>query len=292
MVRFVAATTVSLVAGIVLGAWMLGRDTTAVEASNADPDKAYLGSSLPFEQQLLRLEQIIAEERDARMVLEDQLGALMDEIERIDSAGPRAFSERAASVEASRAERRDRTTARSADGFASAVQRFQQRRLGMLIDGGFSDDEARQIMRHESEAQYLAMQQAHDAQRRGEAPDFLAATQDSQSALRNQLGDSDYEKYLAAQGQPTAVQVLQVLESSPGSHAGLQPGDQIVSYNGERVFDVNDLRALTLQGTVGEEVVIEIERDGMRMQLSLPRGPVGISGPRAGMRNINWWGGT
>ena len=292
MVRLVAAIAVSLIAGIAVGGWLLGGDTTGGEASSGDLDSVYLDASLPIEQRLQRLEQIIAEERDARMVLEDQLGALIDEIERIDSAGPRAFGAQAASAEAGAAERRNRVTARSGDSFASAVQRFQDRRMQMLIDGGFSDDEARQILRHESEAQYLGMQQAHDAQRRGEAPDFLSATQDAQSALRDQLGDSDYEKYLAAQGQPTAVQVLQVLDSSPASRAGLQPGDQIVSYNGERVFDVNDLRALTLQGTVGEAVVLEIDRDGMRMQLSVPRGPVGISGPRAGMRNINWWGGT
>jgi len=96
---------------------------------------------------------------------------------------------------------------------------------------------------------------------------------------------------LQALGQPTAIQVTQVLEGSPGSQAGLQTGDQIVSYNSERVFNVNDLRELTLQGNAGEDVVIEIERDGVRVQLSVPGGPVGITGARANIRNMNWWGG-
>ena len=96
---------------------------------------------------------------------------------------------------------------------------------------------------------------------------------------------------LQAQGQATSIQITRVLDSSPGSQAGLQPGDQIVSYDGERVFDVNELRELTLQGRAGEDVVIEIERDGVRMQLNVPRGPVGINGTGASMRRMNWWGG-
>ena len=80
------------------------------------------------------------------------------------------------------------------------------------------------------------------------------------------------------------------MDSSPGSQAGLQPGDQIVSYNGERIFNISELHELTLQGTVGENVIVEIERDGMRMQLSLPRGPVGISGTGANLRRSRWGG--
>ena len=82
-----------------------------------------------------------------------------------------------------------------------------------------------------------------------------------------------------------------MLNGSPGSEAGLQPGDQIVSYNGARVFNVADMRELTLQGAAGEDVVIEIDREGVRMQLSVPRGPVGITGSGANIRRMNRWGG-
>ena len=289
MVRIVAAITVCLVTGFALGAWLLGRDAADVES--ASPDIAHLDASMPLEQRLQRLEQIIAEERDARMIVEDQLAALIAEIERIDAAGPRFLAESRAAAEASRKARNDRATSNSRQSYATAMQRFQERRVRMLIDGGFSDDEARQVMRHESEARYLALQQAHDAQRRGETTDALSGAYAMQSVLRDQLGDSGYEKYLVAQGQPTAVQVLQVMENSPGSRAGLQPGDQIVRYNGERVFSGSDLRVLTLQGTVGEDVVIEVERDGMIMQLGVPRGPVGVSSSNAGVR-LNWWDGS
>lgn len=73
--------------------------------------------------------------------------------------------------------------------------------------------------------------------------------------LSSSVANSDYERYLRAQGQPTAIQVTRVLDSLPGSQAGLQPGGQIISYNGERVFNVNGLRELMLQGSAGENVI-------------------------------------
>ncbi len=147
------------------------------------------------------------------------------------------------------------------------------------------------MLSQESRAQYQAMQAAHEAERRGETVDPSSVMTGPQALLRAELGDDDYARYLDAQGQPTAIEVTQVLEGSAGSRAGLQSGDRIVAYAGERVFHVNDLRSMTLQGSLGEDVVIEIERDGMRMQLSVPRGPVGISGSGANLRNMNWWGG-
>jgi S1-C subfamily serine protease len=100
--------------------------------------------------------------------------------------------------------------------------------------------------------------------------------------LRDELGDVDYERYLAALGRPTSVGVLDVLASSPAERAGLRPGDEIVAYAGTRVFDMRDLNALTLEGTPAEPVTVDVLRDGVRVQLVLPRGPVGILSGRRG----------
>jgi hypothetical protein len=282
MPKIIAAIAISLIAGFAAGAWLMGDEPTR--------DVQYPDSPAPTDGRLLRLEQMIAEERDARIMLESQLQFLIEEIERIDAAGPRMFSDQANRVEETRAERRN--AERPPRDFASMMRGFQDRRLSSLIDGGFSEDEARRIMRKESEAEFKAMQAAYVARRNGETVDSLSAMNEPQSVLRAELGDSDYERYLRAQGQPTAIQVTRVLDSSPGSQAGLQPGDQIVSYNGERVFNVNDLRELTLQGSAGENVILEIERDGVPMQLNVPRGPVGITGSGASIRNMNRWGGS
>jgi len=53
---------------------------------------------------------------------------------------------------------------------------------------------------------------------------------------------------------------------------------------GERVFDIRDLNELTLEGTAGQSVVVEVRRDGQQVQLVMPRGPLGISGGFRGGR--------
>jgi S1-C subfamily serine protease len=100
---------------------------------------------------------------------------------------------------------------------------------------------------------------------------------DTQRALRAELGDAEYERYLTATGRPTQVQVMDVLASSNAERAGLQAGDQIVSYAGSRVFDVRELNALTREGSGGESVTVEVRRNGQTVQVQVPRGPLGVS---------------
>jgi hypothetical protein len=44
-----------------------------------------------------------------------------------------------------------------------------------------------------------------------------------------------------------------------------------------------ELRSMSFSGNRGEDVVVEVIRDGQRMQLVLPRGPMGITGSGASM---------
>lgn len=287
MQKILAAVIVSLLAGLAAGAWLAGGNATDDAEMRTRQSGDGNAAASPTEARLLRIEQAIVDEQNARNVLEEQLQMLIDEIDRIDALGPRAFSDD--SVPEPRPPRQaDRRAPRD---FSSMIRNYQDRRVRALVDAGFADDEARRIIKQESAAQFRAMQMAHEAQRRNEAVDLSSAMSAPQTLLRAEIGDDSYERYLEAQGMPTAVQITQVLEGSPGNDAGLQPGDDIVSYNGERVFTIDDIRQLTLQGTAGEDVVIEIDRDGVRMQLNLPRGPVGITGTGANIRNRNWWGG-
>ena len=97
--------------------------------------------------------------------------------------------------------------------------------------------------------------------------------------LRTELGHQDYERFLSAQGRSTSVNLMGVLASSPAERAGLQAGDEIVSYNGKRVFDTQELNELTLGGTSGtSSVVVDVRRNGQSMQIVLPPGPIGIWG--------------
>ncbi len=284
MRTLIAAIAVSLIAGLALGTWMAGEGNSGADV---DPSRETGGiaSLQALEERLLSLEQVIAEEREARLNLEYRLQDLV-----IDR-GSAAVERPTAAPEADDVADRRPPQRRSRD-FVSMIRNYEERRLSNLTANGFSEDEARRVMRMESEAEFRAMRAAWEAQRNGEPIDPFSSAGNQQALLRAELGEADYERYLAAQGQPTSIQVTRVLDGSPGSDAGLLPGDRIVSYAGERVYNVSDLRSLTLQGSPGEDVVIEIERDGMRMQLGLQRGPVGISGAGARLRNMGWLGGS
>jgi hypothetical protein len=290
MSRTIAAIAISLIAGFAAAVWLMRDNSTHDDAPRTELSANTFESAAPIEERLLRLEQVIAEEREARLIVEDQLQNLIEEFDRIDSTGPQVFADQGAAADDAAPSRQSEQRGRR--DFVSMVRNFQERRLSQLVEGGFSEDEARRVLQQESEAQFKAMQASYEAQRRGDVVDSLSAMSRPQALLRAELGDSDYERYLQAQGQATAIQVTQVMDGSPASLAGMEPGDQIVSYGGERVFDVNELRELTLQGRAGEDVVIEIEREGVRMQLNVPRGPVGISGTGANVRRMNWWGGS
>ena len=288
MNKIALAVVFSLLAGFAIGAWFSGDeapDNRAVElaASGALPDDA------SAEDRLLRLEQIIGEEREARIALEDTLAMLFEEIERLEGAGGLAAAERLAEEQRQREARA--TERRSPRDRADWLQNYQERRVGRMVEGGFSEDEARRILEQESEASYKALLAAWEAQRNGENIDPIGSMNNPQSILRGEIGDDAYARYLEAQGQPASITITQVLSGSPGSSVGLQAGDQLVSYDGERIFNVVDLRNQTLQGNPGETVVIEVDRDGTRMQLTIPRGPIGLTGSGANIRGMNWWGG-
>jgi hypothetical protein len=162
--------------------------------------------------------------------------------------------------------------------FALGERRFDDSNLiESLVEAGLATDRAQWIVDRSNQLRMEALQSRYDAQRDGVAPGLRAAV-NLNDTLRSELGDSDYEKYLTAMGQSTRVGVGSVLASSPAEQAGLQPGDQVVAYGGQRVYNMNDLTELTFEGQPGEAVVVNIERDGQPMQIYLPRGPIGITG--------------
>src|SRR5690606_20999797 len=158
---------------------------------------------------------------------------------------------------------------------ATLRERQRERRLENLVGAGFTRERAEWIERRSEELEYQAMQAQFEAQRSGQPGQ---AGMDVQRALRAELGDEDYERYLRGSGRPTEVQVLDVLASSAAERAGLQPGDQVVSYAGTRVFDMRELNALSREGNPGETVIMEVRRNGRIEQVPVPRGVLGMSG--------------
>jgi C-terminal processing protease CtpA/Prc len=272
MNKSVMAIVISLLVGFAAAAMVLApREPEQAETPSVDPDD-YFDQSAATGDRIAALEAAVAEERNARQLLEEELQILYMEIEQLRDQRQSTEEQRVA------AERENR----------ERVQSFRQQRFGTssdalvsrLVEAGFTPERAEWLQRRESELQMEVMQARFDARRSGEPMDPFDPAFNPASALRAEIGDSQYEQYLQASGRPTAVSVGSVLESSPGQRAGLQPGDQIVSYNGNRVFDVSDLNQQTMLGEPGESVVVDITRDGLPMQLVMPRGPIGVSTSR------------
>ncbi|MEP5764024.1 MAG: PDZ domain-containing protein [Halieaceae bacterium] len=110
---------------------------------------------------------------------------------------------------------------------------------------------------------------------------YLSAerTPTSSERLRQELGDDAYDRYLYASGGSNRVRVRRVLPGSAAEMAGLAEGDTVLSYDGMRVFNFEDLRGASYQGELGDAAILEVRRaDDTVIQVVLPRGPMGISG--------------
>ncbi len=182
------------------------------------------------------------------------------------------------------------------DAQRDAIQRFREERRAerlarqqpgyrqqQLVSAGFAQEEAARIVQIESEESLRELQAQYDFRRQRAEQD--RARFSNNNPIREELGEQNYERYLEANGLPTTARVGSVIGGSPGENAGLRAGDEVISYAGERVFNLREVNNLTVQGEVGESVLIEVERDGEPLQLTIPRGPIGISS--SGRRRFN-----
>jgi PDZ domain len=248
-----------------------------------------IDASSSIASRLNELETELALERFERQVLADDLAALRESVAGLPAGGlanidlddlrqqlsGRFDPENADGPGAERIrERFPNGVPQTREEFA-AYQRQQQ--LDALVAAGLTLDRAQWIMQREDEIEMEVLQARYDATQNGATQQEIANISTAQ-LLRKDLGDADYEKYLAGQGRPTSVGVRDVLTNSPAQVAGLQAGDEIVAYNGQRVFDVNELNALTYEARPGSSVAMEVVRDGQTMQVYVESGPIGISG--------------
>ncbi len=234
-----------------------------VESGSADAPV----NSGAAEKRLHALELVVSEERAARQMLEEQLLLLFEEIDRLEARHEPPEESRPDPVEL------------SADAEAHSFQfrgATEPRNLkGNLLEAGLGQDRVDWIVRREEELRFAAMQANYEARNFGGAADPFDPRRNPEAALRAELGDAEYEKYLQASGRPTSVPVANVLASSPAANAGLQQGDEIVGYDGHRVFNGGELVQQTMTGGTGT-VVVDMLRDGAPMQVVVPRGPIGV----------------
>jgi hypothetical protein len=104
----------------------------------------------------------------------------------------------------------------------------------------------------------------------------LQALRGTNTSLREELGTDAYDRYLYASGRPNRVVVDSVIGDSPGQVVGLQAGDRIVSYNGNRIFSPGDLRTATTSGEADDYVAMQVDRSGQLIEYYVPAGPIGV----------------
>jgi hypothetical protein len=230
-------------------------------------------ASQPADLRIAALERAVSEERLARQLLQEEvlvLTAALDALGDVSVAG--------ATGDESSEERRESS---AGEGWRDYYRRrLPEDRAERLISAGFSPGRADWILQREEELQMEALEARYEAGRAGSPEDFFRSSFDVGNTLRQDLGDDDYARYLEANGRPSSVPVSSVIDISPAATAGLRPGDSITAYDGQRVFSINDVNVVAMEGKPGENVIIDIERDGVLMQLVVPRGPLGISSGR------------
>ena len=268
MNKIIFAIGISLVVGFAAASWMetarLTTDSSEIEQSVATVSSFDVAA--PVEERIRALEQAVIMEQQARQFLEDEIMILREELEQ-RGAEPEENEEQ---IAAARQERRELFMSRRFGANSTQGQ------LDRLIEAGFPPDRAAWIVQRESEIQMEALQARYEAMRGQESQRFFGST--SNTELRAELGEVDYERYLTANGRPTTIGIGNVIANSPAQDAGLQPGDQIVRYDGERVFSMMDMAGRIMQNEAEGNVVVDIERNGIPMQLVIPRGPLGVSG--------------
>lgn len=241
-----------------------GRTTAAPTSNDFDATAA-------TEQRIRALETAVSEERRARQLLEEELLAIYAELEVLQANRPTGATGDAPAQPA--------IGMVNTEGGPAELREFRRERpedrRAAMVEAGMPPQRADYILQRESEIRYESMQAVFEARNNGESVDRFNPDMHPDAMLRAEIGDSDYERYLEATGRPTSVGVSSVMASSPAERAGLQSGDQIVGYDGERVFSSFDLMQRTMAGGDGN-VVVDVIRDGSPIQIVVPRGPIGV----------------
>ena len=149
-------------------------------------------------------------------------------------------------------------------------------RIDALVEAGFGRTRAEEIVSREAELRSAAAFRQYETT--GTVGALTTSVQlEGDAGLRAELGDVDFERYLAALGRPTYVAVAGVAAESAAANAGLIPGDEIRAYGGERVFNLRELNELAQRRSLGETVAVAVVRDGVAMQLYVTGGPLGLT---------------
>jgi hypothetical protein len=154
-------------------------------------------------------------------------------------------------------------------------------RRDLLVAAGVRADLADDILWRESRIELDRLNLRDQASREGwmgsdRYREAVNALSEEGGNLREEIGDSAWDRYLYLSGEDNRVSVSSVIPGSAAEAAGLQPGDLIESYAGGQPFGFNDLRQATTEGEKGELVPVRVRRGERLIDAWVPRGPLGV----------------
>ena len=222
------------------------------------------------------LSALLRSEVEARRALSEEVLRLTREVDALQGVEPRSpdrdpsapallGSSRGDAASAATGERASPDSAQL-PGTASAFD------SEALREAGVSGSEVARLRERWEELQTDRLDLNHRALREGwfSTPRRRNANFLLELAVRRDVGEESYDAMLYASARPNRVVVSDVL-----SESGLEKGDLIRSYAGQRIFRPAELQRISAEGEVGERVEVEVERNGILRRLYLERGPVG-----------------
>jgi S1-C subfamily serine protease len=76
-------------------------------------------------------------------------------------------------------------------------------------------------------------------------------------------------RLVAELGQDRGIEIVEVVEGSPATAAGLRPGDLILEADGEALRDVGDLQRLMVAERIGRQLQLRVDRGGRPLRIGI-----------------------
>ena len=252
------------------------------EAQNGGISQLFSSADNTLQQRVQKLEGALEESNR----IQNELLELVDELHKKLEAGADATVETRTSAVRGRSRQRSGVQ----NERASRMERHREYReiqTQRLLEAGLSPDRVEFILDKQERFQYDYMRYSYEyrhlqdksSERGAELKEQLEIHSNPRRLMEHELNKQEFDLYLQANGERQEMRIDRVVSETPAASIGLQPGDKIISYNGERVFHMGDLRAQIYKVTPGETVPLEVEREGgNREVLYVPSGPLGIQG--------------
>ena len=274
-------TSLLSVAIALLGATTLWQmRPTATPVIEPTPTAATASNNAPAGEVERRLA-IVEDELTREILLRQELERRLRQLEESDDRASGAIDQVQPPGPASAASR-DAVEPAPRSHSTAARQRNTRSLSDNLLAAGLPADTVQNIKSRIENSQLQLLELRNQAVREGwdNTSEYVEKAHELQNGghgLREDFGDDVYDKYLFASGSPNRIRVREVFRGSAADLAGIRTGDVITSYASSRVFTMGELRDATTEGIAGENLLIEVLRDGVPVSLTIPRGAIGIS---------------